>query len=54
MRALREPVLSAISLSFIVRFLLACRRPELGKAPELEGRWLSFRQGRARGHLGTT
>src|SRR5260370_17794530 len=38
MRFLREPVLSAISLSFIVRFLLSFRRPEVrGQSPSLEG-----------------
>src|ERR1700682_4643294 len=56
MRFLREPALSAISLSFIVRFLLSFRRPRVtalplslevrGPSPSLEGRWLSSQEGR--------
>src|SRR6202171_3280499 len=56
MRFLREPALSAISLSFIVRFLLSFRRPRVtalplspevrGPSPSLEGRWLSSPEGR--------
>jgi hypothetical protein len=63
-RFLREPALSAISLSFIVAFLLSFRRPCVtalplslevqGQSPSLEGPRLSSFEGRCHGHLRMT